>query len=191
MTDSNDIFNYLAVLFSIILGLAVTEILQGFRRILLLRRRIIVYWPAILWGFIVLVVCAQSWWALFGLHNQGKWTFGMYGIVLIQTALLYMVAGLALSGTDEESAFDMRTAYFANARPLFLLLVAMIAASLAKDLIVSGHLPDPVNLVFHGLFALAGLAAAATRRHRYHALNATLVAILLSVYVSVLFNRIG
>ena len=191
MTDSNDIFNYLAVLFSIILGLAVTEILQGFRRILLLRRRIIVYWPAILWGFILLIVCAQSWWALFGLHELNEWTFGMYGVVLLQTALLYMVAGLSLSGADNESGFDMQLAYHSNARPFFLMLVAMIVASVAKDLVISGHLSDPANLVFHGLFALAGLAAAATRSHRYHALNATLVAILLSVYVSVLFNRIG
>ena len=115
----------------------------------------------------------------------------MYGIVLIQTALLYMVAGLALSGTDEESAFDMRSAYFDNARPFFLLLVAMIGASLAKDLIVSGHLPDPVNMVFHGVFALAGLIAAATRSNRYHWINATLVATLMGVYVTMLFNRIS
>ena len=79
MTDANDIFNYLAVLFSIILGLAVTEILQGFRRMLLVRQRLVIYGPAILWAIILLVVCAQTWWALFGLHNQGEWTFGMYG----------------------------------------------------------------------------------------------------------------
>ena len=71
MTDANDIFNYLAVLFSIILGLAVTEILQGFRRMLLVRQRLVIYGPAILWAIILLVVCAQTWWALFGLHNQG------------------------------------------------------------------------------------------------------------------------
>lgn len=190
MTDSNDIFNYLAVLFSIILGLAVTEILQGFRRILLLRRRIIAYWPAILWGFILLVVCAQSWWALFGLHKEREWTFGMYGIVLTQTALLYLVAGLSLAGADEESAFDMRRAYFENARPFFVLLVAMIGASLVKDLIFSGHLPDPANMVFHGFFALAGLIAAVTRNDRFHKINAPLVALLIGVYVIMLFNRI-
>lgn len=191
MTDANDIFNYLAVLFSIILGLAVTEILQGFRRMLLARRRLVIYWPAILWAFILLVVCAQTWWALFGLHDQAEWTFGMYGIVLIQTALLYMVAGLALSGADEESAFDMKVAYFSNARPFFALLVAMIGASLVKDLILSGHLSDPVNVAFHGVFALTGSIAAVTRSDRYHWINAMVVATLIGAYVILLFNRIG
>ena len=191
MTDANEIFNYLAVLFSIILGLAVTEILQGFRRILLVRRRLIGYWPAILWGFILLVICAQTWWALFGLHGENEWTFGMYGIVLAQTALLYMVAGLSLSGADEESGFDMRNAYFDNARPFFLLLVAMTGTSLAKDLIISGRLPDPANIAFHALFALAGLIAATTRNEHYHRINAPLVALSIGAYVTVLFNRIG
>ena len=191
MTDSNEIFNYLAVLFSIILGLAVTEILQGFRRILLFRSRLIAYWPAILWGFILLVVCAQSWWALFGLHDQTEWTFGMYAVVLLQTALLYMVAGLSLSGTGEETGFDMRSAYFANARPFFLLLVAMIGTSLIKDLVVSGHLSDPANLVFHGLFALCALIPAVTRNEIFHKINAPLVALSMGAYVIALFNRIG
>ena len=191
MTDSNEIFNYLAVLFSIILGLAVTEILQGFRRMLLARRRLITYWPAIVWGFILLVVCAQSWWALFGLHDQAEWTFGMYAVVLLQTALLYMVAGLSLSGTDEETGFDMQRAYFTNARPFFLLLVAMIGTSLGKDLVISGHLSDPANLVFHGFFALAALIAATTRNEIFHRINAPLGAVSMGAYVIALFNRIA
>ncbi len=191
MTDSNEIFNYLAVLFSIILGLAVTEVLQGFRRILLVRSRLIAYWPSILWGFILLVVCAQSWWALFGLHDQAEWTFGMYAVVLLQTALLYMVAGLSLSGTGEESGFDMRSAYFDNARPFFLLLVAMIGTSLVKDLVISGHLSDPANIGFHGLFALSALVAATTRNETFHKINAPIVALSIGAYVIALFNRIG
>ncbi len=191
MTDSNQIFDYLAVLFSIILGLAVTEILQGFRRSLLARRRIILYWPALLWGFILLVVCAQTWWALFGLHDESDWTFGKYAIVLTQTALLYMVAGLSLPGTDEESDWNMRSAYFDNSRPFYLLLVAMISVSLAKDLVISGHFPDPLNLVFHGLFVGCALVAAVTRNDRYHKVNALLVAFALAAYVVALFDRIG
>lgn len=191
MADATQIFDYLAVLFSIILGLAVTEILQGFRRMLLRRRDLIFYWPAILWGFILLAVCAQTWWALFGLHDESDWTFGKYAIVLMQTALLYMVAGLSLSGADEESGWDMRRAYFDNSRPFFLLLVAMIGVSLAKDLIISGRLPNLANLAFHGLFILFSIVAATTRNDRYHKLNAPLVAIGVGAYVIALFDRIS
>lgn len=191
MTDSNEIFNYLAVLFSIIVGLAVTEVLQGFRRLLLVRQRVVTYWPAIVWAFSLMVICAQTWWAMFGLRDHAGWTFGMYAIVLIQTALLYLVAGLSLSGTDEETGYDMRRAYFANARPFFLLIVAMLGASLVKDLILRGHLPDPINVAFHALFAVTGLIAAATRNETYHKINAPLVAIAVAAYVVVLFDRLS
>ena len=42
-----DEFSYLSVLISVILGLAVTQILTGFRAILLARTRIRMYWPVI------------------------------------------------------------------------------------------------------------------------------------------------
>ena len=51
-----DEFSFLSVLISVILGLAVTEILQGFRGLLLSRTRIQIYWPVIGWAFLVLLV---------------------------------------------------------------------------------------------------------------------------------------
>jgi hypothetical protein len=42
-----DEFSYLSVLISVILGLAVTQILKGFRGILLSRARVRIYWPVI------------------------------------------------------------------------------------------------------------------------------------------------
>ena len=48
-----DEFSYLSVLFSIIVGLTVAEILQGFRHLLLLRERVRVYWPVLVWGFLL------------------------------------------------------------------------------------------------------------------------------------------
>ena len=59
-----DEFSYLSVLISVILGLAVTQILKGFRGILLSRTRIRIYWPVIAWAALLLLVCVQSWWAM-------------------------------------------------------------------------------------------------------------------------------
>ena len=60
-----DEFSYLSVLISVILGLAVTQILKGFRGILLSRTRVRIYWPVIAWAVLLLLVCVQSWWAMF------------------------------------------------------------------------------------------------------------------------------
>src|SRR6185312_11679923 len=45
--SSTDAFNYLSVLLSIILGLAITQILKGFRGLTLSRSRVVAYWPSL------------------------------------------------------------------------------------------------------------------------------------------------
>src|SRR4029450_7020561 len=89
-----DEFSYLSVLLSVILGLAVTQILKGFRGLLLSRARVQVYWPVIGWAILVLLVCVQNWWSMFGMRNRHDWNFEQFAIVLLPTILIYMVAGL-------------------------------------------------------------------------------------------------
>ena len=86
--------SYLSVLISVILGLAVTQILKGFREILLSRSRIRIYWPVVAWAALLLLVCVQSWWAMFELRQYQPWTFAAFAVVLLQTILTYMLAGL-------------------------------------------------------------------------------------------------
>jgi hypothetical protein len=52
-----DEFSYLSVLISVILGLAVTQILKEFRGILLSRVRVGIYWPVLGWAALLLLIC--------------------------------------------------------------------------------------------------------------------------------------
>ena len=63
-----DQFSYLSVLLSIIVGLAITQILKGYRGIMLSRARVQMYWPTLLWSASLLLINVQSWWAL--LHTS-------------------------------------------------------------------------------------------------------------------------
>jgi hypothetical protein len=190
MHVANDTFNYLAVLFSIIVGLAATELLQGLRDLLVARRRVVLYWPAIVRVATLLLILAQTWWAIFGLQGHLDWTFGMYAIVLLQIVLLYLVTSLALPSILPEGEIDMRALYFAHARAFYVLLVAAAAASIAKDVVIDGRLPDPGNLVFHAGFVAVALAAAVSRRDWVHK-GATLITFLSFVaYVVLLFDRL-
>lgn len=92
-----DGFSYLPVLLSIILGLAVTEILSGFRRLLHARQRVRSYWPSLLWAFLLLGVAAQSWWAMFGLRSYHDWTFAGFAIVLCARIISRRRAGFVRS----------------------------------------------------------------------------------------------
>lgn len=78
-----DAFSYLSVLLSIILGLAITQVLQGVRGVLLQRARIRLYAPSLIWCVIILAMATQSWWASFGLSDHTEWTFAQFTVVLV------------------------------------------------------------------------------------------------------------
>jgi len=83
-----DEFSYLSVLLSVILGLAVTQILKGFRGLLLSRARVRIYWPVIAWAVLLLLICFQSWWAMFGMRARHDWTFQQFAVVLLHLRCL-------------------------------------------------------------------------------------------------------
>ena len=65
-----DAFSYLSVLISLILGLAITQVLKGFRGIMQSRARLIGYWPTVLWAVLIMVIAVQSWWSMFGMRSM-------------------------------------------------------------------------------------------------------------------------
>ena len=103
-----DAFGYLSVLLSIILGLAITQILQGFRDLMQARSRLRLYWPCLLWAIVLLVICVQEWWAMFGLRNHSPWTFAGFSVVLAQTVVTYLIAALALPDVRGDEPIDLR-----------------------------------------------------------------------------------
>ena len=96
-----DAFSYLSVLLSIIIGLAITQVLQGYRAMLLARRRVKPFVPTLVWSVLIPVLATQSWWSSFGLAGIRVWTFGVFGLILLQTVLLYMLAALVLPDASE------------------------------------------------------------------------------------------
>lgn len=185
-----DEFGYLSVLLSIILGLAITQILKGFRGILQSRDRVRLYWPALALAVLLLVVYVQTWWAMFGLRSHHDWTFGAFAIVLLQTIVLYMLAGLVLPDFFGDQPVNLRANYYAHHSWFFGLAVLAGFVSIAKDLVLDGDLPEFRNLAFHIAFIATAVVAAITRREWYHKVAVLVTACLFGFYVALLFARL-
>lgn len=184
-----DQFSYLSVLLSIIVGLAITQILKGYRGIVLSRSRVQMYWPTLVWSGSLLLMNVQSWWAMFGLRNVENWTFAIFSIVLAQTIAQYMLAGVVFPDFFGERT-DLREHYWAHTRWFFGLTILVLLASLSKDLVLSGHLSDRLNVLFHLTFIALSAVALATRREWFHKFVAVAAAALFCVYVVVLFAKL-
>ena len=185
-----DEFSYLSVLLSVILGLAVTQILKGFRALVISRTRIRLYWPVICWALLVLLVCFQNWWSMFGMRFRHDWTFEQFAIVLLQTILIYMMAGLVFPDLFGEAAVDLRENFFAHRGWFFSLALASVVVSLLKDLVLDGKLTNPTNLTFHAIFAVTLLTGGLTKREGYHKALVVFGLALFICYIILLFARI-
>ena len=185
-----DPFSYLSVLMSIIVGLAITQILTGYRGIVLSRRHVSIYWPTLVWSASLMLINVQSWWASFGLRAVQNWTFAGFMVVLMQAIFQYMIAGIVLPDFSGERRVDLREHYWGHIHWFFTLMILVLLTSLAKDFVLEGHLTDPANLAFHGSFIALCLLAQVIRREWYHRCLAVAVAVLLCVYIVVLFARL-
>ena len=102
-----DAFGYLSVLISIILGLAITQVLQGYRALLLARGRIHADPTPLIWSGLILLFAAQAWWASFGLTARQNWDFLDFAVILLQMGLLYMLSALVLPDMPAEQPIDL------------------------------------------------------------------------------------
>lgn len=186
-----DPFSYLSVLLSIILGLAVQQVLQGYRALILSRRRIRFYAPPLIWSVLLLAMVTQHWWASFGLATREQWSFALFATMLVQTALIYMMAAIVLPDIPADEPIDLRDHYYRETPAFFGIAVAVILWSLFREYMLEGALPDPLNLIFHGIFLGLAVAAATVKRPRLHEAFAVLMAVLFSAYVALLFARLG
>jgi hypothetical protein len=184
-----DSFSYLSVLLSIIVGLAVTQILQGVRVLILARSTARLYAPSLIWAALLLLIATQMWWSAFELREQPVWTFWLYGIILIQVGLLYLASGLVLPDLRPHE-IDLEADYFANRRWFFGLLAGTAVASILKDVELYGALPHQANLLFHLAMIASCCAAIVIANRRYHAILAPASLIFFVVYIALLFARL-
>ena len=185
-----DEFSYLSVLISVILGLAVTQILKGFRAILLSRARIRIYWPVIAWAALLLLICSQNWWSMFGMRLRHDWTFLQFAMVLLNTIFIYMLAALVFPDLFGDEAVDLKENFYAHRGWFFSLGVATIVVSVCKDFVLDGRLPNPTNLGFQSVFGLTLLIGALTQREKYHKTLVLFGIAAFVLYIVILFARL-
>lgn len=183
-------FDYLSVLLSIILGLAITQVLLGFRGLILTRVKVKLYFPTVIWAGLVLLIAIQAWWASFGLRMRAHWTFLAFIVIVLQAISVYMATAVVLPDITGDSIVDLRHHYFAHKSWFFGFMLSSVVFSAAKEFALSGHLPGRLNGEFHVVFCLAAIVAAITRREWFHKILAPAFAVVFLLYITLLFARL-
>lgn len=179
-------FGYLSVLISIVLGLGITHLLQGFGRWVEGRSEFRAFGPSLAWAGFLLLVHIQTWWTMFGYMQHGEWTFLEFVVVLSQPMVLYLMTLLVFPSVEARRQ-DLRE-NFLHQRPWFFgLVVVLLTVSIVKDLVLTGALPGAINLAFHGIFFVAAFLGMALKQERGHRPLAYSVLFVFVVYTVLLF----
>ena len=182
-----DEFSYLSILISIVLGLGVTNLLTGMAALIRARASTKMYWPVPVWMVTLFLILMQTWWAMFVLRAVTHWNFLAFFVVLMQPVLLYMPTALIAPQMAGSSAVDLRADYLRHTRWFFGVLAGEMCVSLAKDVILYGHLPHRGNLISHLIFFVLTAFGFSTKSELVHKIIAPLALTLCIVYVTWLF----
>ena len=180
MEGTSEAFLYLAVLTSIIFGLAIQQVLLGYRDLILTRTKTRLFAPVLTWSALILLIVAQNWWESFGLAGRSDWNFVAFGMILLQALIIYMLAAVIFPRTEGTEPIDLKDHYFRERRAIYGIAIAYVVSSPLRALIVDGTVLPPLDLAYHGLFLAIFVILAFVGRALVHQL---LVPLLLASFV--------
>ena len=119
-----NIFEFIMVLASIIVGMSLTELLSGIADSMTRRNKREFSWLHLLLSFALLFGIITTWWELWDFHNTTEWTFSNLLLMLSPSILLYLVARIINPGREFKSSVE--DYYFKNARLIWILVAIAI-----------------------------------------------------------------
>jgi hypothetical protein len=112
-----EMFEYVAVLTSIVVGLGMTHLLQGTARLIQHPERGRPYWIHLGWVLYMFLMSIFWWWWEFRLGSLEAWTFQVYAFVILFAVTVYLLCAL-LFPSDLEG-YDGFKGYFYSRRAWF------------------------------------------------------------------------
>jgi hypothetical protein len=184
-------FEYLSVLISIIVGLAITQLLSGTARLIQIRARVRPHATTLLWMATLFLLDTQIWWAAFERRDISEWNFFLFLFYLLQPTLAFLLSYLVLPELGDEDEIDL-PANFAGNRPWFFALLALLPlVSLMDEYIDVGTIPRDADAAFRVLFLVLSVMAGRVRSARVQLWIAATTLALLCGYVGLLFLHLS
>jgi len=183
-------FDYLTILISIVLGLAIANVLARLATVITARERFDFYWPPIAWAIWLFFICVQHWWAEWSVRHTQHWNFGTYWLQLLVPVDLFLLSALALPERAEHGTIDLGAWYFHNRVWFFGAMFFLPLLSIAEEVARTGHMSSVLNLAFLVLFDLVIIVALALRSRRAQEWITVQAMLLTVVYVALLFSTL-
>jgi hypothetical protein len=181
-------FEYVAVLISIIVGLALAQILRGIGRIATDKNGPKPYWVHSVWTIYLFFYTTMFWWWEFQLVSS-EWSLLLYVVLIVYATLLFF-ASLVFQPSNLEGIRSFKEYYYEKRQVLYSTFIGInvwdVVDTLAKGTI---HLTE-LGAVYVGGTALnlvAAVLAIYTTNERYHQFVVLLLSATFTANMIVLF----
>ncbi len=169
------------MVFAIILGLGLAQLLRGIGRLVRDRRRITIYWVTLAWVFVLVHSYRSYWDFIWSGRDNVPWDATAVLIGFLQLSLLYLLTVLILPDFSAAGHIDMRRHYF-GVRSWFFGIFAgfWFLQVLTYQLYVPDSLWFGAASIVAYVYIAVSIGAAVIRNERFHAALAAVLAFVIA-----------
>jgi hypothetical protein len=183
-------YQHVVVVISMVLGLAVTQLLKGIAQLYRTRKRVQSYWIHWGWVILLLILALLVWWTYFSYRGVADWDFFRFVLYIFPMIAFYYLTAIAIPD-PAEPVTSLKDYYFANRVGFFGTFAAYgVLAAVAASVVRGLPLSDPSN-VFRVLLVILMLIVMRSSSERVHAAVLTACGALLVAFVSLYHFRLG
>ena len=183
-------FDFLIVLFSVLLGLSLSRLLVGLARVVVDPERRI-HWLPLLWTIQLFAFQITLWWLIYQRADQPTWTFVHYLVLMGYPVLLYFQGVLLYPelGPHDEGTLE---SFLSRRKWFFAILFLIVHLDITENWLAGDWTFDPLRFVIALLVsgAVCGIAIW-TRNRIYHAVLVAVMLLNLAMAVIQLLPTIG
>lgn len=162
-------FSHIVVLFSLLVGFAVSEVISSWGQLIRLRDRVDTYWIHTGWMVLMLLLLIQLWWGVWDVRHVEEWGLLDMLLLLSEPMLLILAIFVFTPKVSEEDETDLEAFYWHNMRWFFLLGVGTLVVITVSNLTLDAAPVWGTENAVRGAAALLLTVLAVWRNRRFHA----------------------
>ena len=175
-------FPFLAVMFAVLLGMGVVQLVTAIGGLIKYREKVRPYWLHGAWFLLVLLLYFHVWWSFWEFRLATHWNYLTYLFLLVGPVTLITATDLLIPDLDGAVDVDSRSYYYTMHRGFFAAMSAAVIWGMSIYPVMFQQV-DPI-LEWLLLFLAITVVLAITRNATVHAVLTVLAWILFAIMVS-------
>lgn len=159
-------FEFLSVLVSLVIGLAIAQLLQGFGQAIHERREAPIEPIHMVWTTTVFLNLVLNWWVFFSWRTNEEWSFTVFLMLILWAVALYLLV-VFLYPPGKAAHESWASVYRSNRQWFFASFAAFGSADIGLTAVRGGLFDPPAYLPFVGHYVILFLLGVFIERRRF------------------------